>query len=236
MRGDVAFSKGKECKIMNERKVIMLSVLMVLGLVAMLTGCQSTADLKAERDALFAQNTELQDELDQTRTALEAAEADRVAISDQVDDLEAKLADARASKAPALQANTGFDDISGVEIIHGAGRVTIRVPGDVLFASGKVSVKDNAKKTLARIADVIKSDYPRNTIRIEGYTDSDKIKKSGWKDNLQLSMERAAAVQRYLASKGVDDKKMYAAGFGASKPKSSKAASRRVEVVVVLDY
>ncbi|MBZ0171224.1 MAG: OmpA family protein, partial [Phycisphaerales bacterium] len=70
-------------------------------------------------------------------------------------------------------------------------------------------------------------------IRIEGYTDTDPIRKSKWASNEHLSFERANAVEKYLISRGVDTKRMYAAAFGPDRPKGSKQDSRRVEIVVL---
>ena len=108
------------------------------------------------------------------------------------------------------------------------------MPGDILFDSGKVDLKGSAKSTLNQIAGVIRSEYSGNTVRVEGYTDSDPIRKSKWKDNLELSLQRAAAVHRQLQSQGIAAENMYAAGFGEARQRGSKDKSRRVEIVVVL--
>jgi chemotaxis protein MotB len=175
-------------------------------------GCQSK--LQAENDALRSQNVELQQQLDAERAA--------------------------RAKAPPPAASTGFEQISGVDVSRGMhGEVNVGVPGDVLFASGSVDLRSSAKSTLNQIASVIKSKYPNQTIRVEGYTDSDPIKKSQWKDNLELSANRAMAVYRQLADQGIDPDRMYAAGFGAThfvapnNTNAGKAKNRRVEIVVV---
>jgi outer membrane protein OmpA-like peptidoglycan-associated protein len=41
------------------------------------------------------------------------------------------------------------------------------------------------------------------------------------------------AVESYLAGKGVDQDRMYAAAFGTSNPRASKKESRRVEIVIL---
>jgi len=103
-----------------------------------------------------------------------------------------------------------------------------------LFASGKVELRAEAKKTLTEIANVIKREYSGKRIRIEGYTDTDPIKRSGWKDNLQLSAERAGAVHRHLQEQGVPGESMDLVGRGQWHPRDSKSRSRRVEIVVVV--
>ncbi|MBL0926322.1 MAG: OmpA family protein [Phycisphaerales bacterium] len=111
--------------------------------------------------------------------------------------------------------------------------VTIEVGGDVLFASGQTTVKPEARKTLDGIARQLNGQYGGRQIRVVGHTDSDPIRKSKWGSNEALSLARANAVVEYLASKGVSRSRMTADGRGAQQPKATKAASRRVEIVVL---
>ena len=84
----------------------------------------------------------------------------------------------------------------------------------------------------------IKRDYPGSTIRVQGHTDGDPIKKSGWKDNWELSCERALTVVRQLTKAGINPKNVCAAGFGRHRPvadnssRAGKSRNRRVEIVV----
>ena len=202
------------------------AMLLAAFALTMLPAC--TQRLQRERDALYAQNQELQDELDRARAALDAAQARNA-------ELERRLAERPEPIAPA-QSRSGFTGIEGVETFTSpAGNVTVRVPGDVLFASGKIDLRSSARSTLSEIAGVINGEYAGETIRVEGYTDTDPIRKSKWKDNLELSLQRAAAVERFLVERGVDGDRIYSAGFGEAKPRATKAQSRRVEIVVVLN-
>ena len=205
------------------------STLLAVLAVSMLTGCNYN-QLQKERDALWVQNEELQDQNDRLRMANDALNGSNQSLQDQLASrpVPTIVGDTRAA------ANTGFSSIEGVEVDQRGGSISVRVPGDVLFSSGRVSLKSSAKSTLRQIAGVITSEYPSNTIRIEGYTDTDPIRRSKWKDNLELSLQRSAAVHRYLQSQGVSIKRMYAAGFGSADAQGSKAKSRRVEIVVVL--
>lgn len=210
----------------DRTRMMMLCLLAIIGFIP-LAGCQNR--LKMERDALYAQNQELQEDLDRARAALGGGQGDQSALLAEIEGLRAQF-----SAQPIAGANTAFDNIPGVEAYSTGGTITVRVQGDILFASGKVSLKNSAKSTLNQIASVIQSEYPGNTIRVEGYTDSDPIRKSKWKDNLELSLQRAAAVHRQLQSQGIASDNMYAAGFGAARARETKAKSRRVQIVVVL--
>ncbi len=211
------------------------AVLLLVLLALTSIGCQRSV---AERNALMDQNREAQAEIDRLRMANDSLLADLASANSEISRLiaeNASLRSARATPTPTTnQGNTGFEGIKDVDSERSGNLVTVRVASDILFSSGKIDLKSTAKRTLSDVAGVLQSKYGGKTIRVEGYTDTDPIKKSGWKDNLELSLQRSAAVHRYLQQQGVDAERMYAAGFGATNTLGSKAASRRVEIVVVL--
>lgn len=204
-------------------------VLLLMMMALSSVGCQRQY---AERQQLYTQNQELQLELDRARMALDNALAENGILAAENQRLRA----GQATAAPVANqpSDTGFEDIDNITVDRTDTTVTVRVASDILFASGKIALRSGAKSTLNDVAGVLNSDYAGKIIRIEGYTDTDPIRKSPYKDNLELSLERAAAVHRYLQSRGIDPGRMYAAGYGEEKPLGSKAASRRVEIVVVL--
>ncbi|MFN3168949.1 MAG: flagellar motor protein MotB [Phycisphaeraceae bacterium] len=213
-----------------QRPLVLLLVL--IGLTSV--GCQRSID---ERNALMDQNREAQAEINRLRLANDALMADLAAANAEIQRLMAENTRLRTQSTPTPSTNqgsTGFENIKDVESERVGNTVTVRVASDILFASGKIDLKSSAKQTLNEVSGVLSSKYGGKTIRVEGYTDTDPIRKSGWKDNLELSLQRAAAVHRYLQSRGIDAERMYAAGFGEAKQRGSKAASRRVEIVVVL--
>jgi len=94
-------------------------------------------------------------------------------------------------------------------------------------------LKSTAKTKLDKVASVIKGQYAGQMVRVEGYTDTDPIQKSGWKTNERLSGERAMAVEEYLTSRGLSKDQIYYAGFGAAHARANKKDSRRVEIVIL---
>ncbi len=216
------------------RRIVSVVALVVIAFAGV--GCQN--ELQAERDALYQQNLELEDQLAAARQARQACEEERDRLLNRVQTLQQELEEAESAEPAA--AATGFEGM-GLDVERGArGEVIVRVPGDVLFPSGSAELKSSARQTLDEIAGVLRSRYSGNTVRLEGYTDSDPIRKSDWTDNLELSAHRAMAVERYLAEKGLDETRMYSAGFGEANPVASnatpqgKAQNRRVEVVVLM--
>ncbi len=217
---------------MRTRSVRLLSFLPAALVVAVtLGGC---ADDQAKRRAALLEQeaNELRARNSQLEAALSASNDERARLEQEA--LLAERDALLANQNRAAAGNTGFEGIDGVGSTRGpGGDVIVDIVGDVLFDSGKVTLKSSAKTTLDRVAGVINSSYAGKTIRVEGHTDSDPIKKSQWKSNERLSAERALAVEEYLASKGVDRNRVYIAGFADAKPRGNKSQSRRVEIVIL---
>jgi outer membrane protein OmpA-like peptidoglycan-associated protein len=104
---------------------------------------------------------------------------------------------------------------------------------DVLFDFNKYTLKPEAREKLAKVSGILLA-YPNLKLQVEGYTDnigSDEY-------NQKLSEQRADAVRDYLASQGVPDANITAAGYGKSSPiadnstNSGRAQNRRVQMVV----
>ena len=105
---------------------------------------------------------------------------------------------------------------------------------EVFFDTGSATLKPESMKQLEQLAAVLKA-YPAVAISVEGHTDNSGDAAA----NKALSAERAAAVQKALATLGVPDARITSTGFGPGKPVASndtedgRAQNRRVEVVVV---
>ena len=92
---------------------------------------------------------------------------------------------------------------------------------------------------LDKIAKIL-SDYPENNIVVEGHTDNVPIKTKRFRDNWELSTERALAVLHYLLrNTNLDPVRFAAAGYGEYQPivsndtPANKALNRRVDIVVI---
>ena len=116
--------------------------------------------------------------------------------------------------------------------------VTATLPNAILFAAGSATLKTGTIKELDEVYATLVSRYADKDISIVGHTDSDKISKSGWKDNWQLSSERSLSVVRELVKKGWSRSQVLASGAGENRPvggnstTTEKAKNRRVEIVV----
>jgi len=194
------------------------------------TGCKNST--KTENANLTAENQSLRDQLADRAKALEDCNAEVRARDQQLAELRKG---GSGGGAMASTGGTGFENIPGVTGTMSAGEVTASVDSDLLFDSGKTALKSSAKKSLDAVASVLNSTYSSASVRVAGHTDSDPIRKSGFKSNYHLAFERAWAVREYLIQKGVSSKRLSLASYGPDVPKGSKPQSRRVEIVVVLN-
>lgn len=213
-------SDSMEIRMYGRRILVMVPVLAA----GLLGGCNDTAKMN-EQD-LLAENRGLRDQLTSARSAQDEAESRSRQLEYELGEARQKLADAEAQ--PVLP-----DDGAGYDWRMEDGYAVVAIEGDVLFDSGKHDLKPAAKKALAQIASVVKSDYPGSEIRINGFTDTDRIKTKKYVSNYHLGFERAYAVGQYLMSQGIPRQDISYGSFGPLKQLGTKAESRRVEVTVV---
>jgi outer membrane protein OmpA-like peptidoglycan-associated protein len=164
-------------------------------------------------------------------TALSAAQAD----ADQ-----SRLA-AQQSEANAQQADTDktamraklSEQLNTILQTRDTARGLIVSMSDVLFDTGKYSLKPGAREKLAKVAGILLA-YPGLNIAVGGYTDNVGADAM----NQTLSENRAGSVRDYLVEQGVATASVSATGFGNTLPVATndnaagRQQNRRVELLV----
>jgi len=159
----------------------------------------------------------------QAKEELEKGTAQRQAVLLESRERESQLA---AQKAATLEKELA--DLKGKQTDRGL----VITLGDVLFDTGKSTLKAGAHTTVDKLASALK-DSPDRKVVIEGHTDSvgsDEF-------NQELSQRRAQAVQAALMERGVNSAQISAYGKGETFPVASNENSagrqqnRRVELV-----
>lgn len=196
-----------------------IALLMVMGLLV-LTGCE---DPKVRISQLEESNQLLLDQLQQ-------AEGELMACRGANDNCQQELALARTEvdTAPVEEVPDGWQAVPGGAMIA--------IEGSVLFNSGKTQLRNSARTSLDQVVNALRSEYSDKEILVFGHTDDQPIKRSGWKDNFQLSTERALAVVRFLHGRGISPDRLAACGAGEFRPRvpntsaDNRQQNRRVEI------
>ena len=135
----------------------------------------------------------------------------------------------------------------GLNVTVRNNRMVIQLPGDVLFDSGRETLKKEGEDILKKVADVIRNEpgLSARTFQVAGHTDNAPLQGGRFKDNWGLSVMRAREVLAFLISPqdkgggGLAASKWSASGYGDTdpvKPNDSpegKQSNRRCEIVVV---
>ena len=213
---------------------------------------------QAQADAASAQAAKNQAQSDAAQARTEAAEAQFAtakAKSDLADSqaaaataLSAAQADAEQARLTAQQSQEGLqqadadkaamrirlsEQLNTILQTRDSARGLIVSMSDVLFDTGKYSLKPGAREKLAKVAGILLA-YPGLNIAVGGYTDN----VGGDEMNQQLSDHRAGSVRDYLVQQGVADGAVSAEGYGNTLPVASndnsagRQQNRRVELVV----
>src|SRR3989338_3369887 len=117
--------------------------------------------------------------------------------------------------------------------------LVITFVAEVLFDSGKAKLRQDSLSKLDKVAGVLNTTVADLNVGIEGHTDNEPIRKSGWKSNWELSSARALSVLHYLSQKDVSEPRLAAIGYGEYKPvalnttKEGRQKNRRVEIVIL---
>lgn len=126
------------------------------------------------------------------------------------------------------------DLLSRLTFLRGVSHRTVVVEAGLLFASGGAELDDKGREFLDQAAAVIADDgYP---VSVLGHTD-DAAPAGDGPDNFTLSAQRALAVARHLAARGVDPRRLAAYGLAGNRPlvandtPAGRARNQRVELV-----
>jgi outer membrane protein OmpA-like peptidoglycan-associated protein len=181
--------------------------------------------LKAENQARMAAAAAEADRLKQENDAQRAAsQADRDRAAREKAQAEAEKTELRAQLLRQFNAVLQTRDTARGLIVN---------MSDVLFDTGKYSLRPLAREKLAKVAGIV-SGHPGLRLDVEGHTDSVGSEEY----NQRLSEQRGAAVRDYLTQEGMAATSVTAKGFGKTQPVASnetakgRQQNRRVELVI----
>ena len=131
------------------------------------------------------------------------------------------------------------------------GRDDVQIVGDrfvfqseVLFAQGQAEIGTDGRQQLAQLAVAltdIASQIPDDInwiLQVDGHTDNIPLRAGRYRDNWDLSTERALSVVRFLRDQGLPANRLAAAGYGEFQPLDSRdtndarRVNRRIELKI----
>jgi len=192
---------------------------------------------KARSDAADAQAASAKAQSDMvanqaaSATAISAAQAD--AEQSRLAAQQAQLSAQQADTDKAAMRAKLAEQLNSILQTRDSARGLIVSMSDVLFDTGKFSLKPGAREKLAKVAGILLA-YPGLNIEVGGYTDN----VGGDSMNQTLSENRADSVRDYLVQEGVATGSVSARGFGNTLPVASndnsagRQQNRRVELLV----
>lgn len=208
-----------------------------LGLAAtfIIVAVGGCAGNKTKRVTMLENNNRtLTERINTTNAELVSARFDREDLNarlqaalDEIGGLQQQLSERVGDETPAA----GWTAVPGGAMIA--------VEGSILFWPGRAILRADARRTLDTIVSTVQSRYADKNILVLGHTDNQPIVKSGWKDNYELSAERALSVVRYMRERGVVPARLVACGSGEFRPRgdnsteTSRSKNRRVEIYAI---
>jgi len=215
---------------------------------------QQAAKIAAQQQALESQQQAQQSQEQAEQAKLQAAQSQAAAEAASAQRAQAEAAKAKAdaeaanARAQAAEANQRAENSAASEQalrdrllkqLNTVLQTTETARGlvinlsDVLFDTGKYSLKPNTQISLAKVATILEL-YPGLKVQVEGYTDS--VGTPAF--NQTLSENRADTVKNFLVQNGVPQDNATAMGYGAADfvaantTAAGRAQNRRVELIV----
>ncbi len=216
---------------------------------------EELAVMKAKVAKLRKKLEEMGMNLDQLSSKVAEDATEKEQLTQNLQELQAALEEykKRAQQLERIQAR--FDQLREklnrlveiglkVEIRHN--RMVIRLPGDVLFDSGRTRLRKEGKEVIGAVAEVIRKDKDlrKRYFQVAGHTDDRPLKGGRFGDNWGLSAMRAREVLLYLIDPetgGLDPERLHVAGYADIDPVATnqtaegREQNRRVELVVLPD-
>jgi chemotaxis protein MotB len=244
---------------MNRRLLPALALLPLMALGCGYSEAEWQAQLQKYNQVVGERDAKAH-ELDEIKARVAALEAQLSQMGAQTAKLEMTVDDqrkaieifkARARQLEAIKARfellrKKLEELTrmglAVHIHHN--RMVISLPGDVLFDSGKDTLRRDGEEVLGKVAAVIRNDptLSQRDYQIAGHTDSAPLKGGPFHDNYGLSLMRARSVLVFLVggkTSILPKQHWSASGYGDTDPiapnttKDNAQRNRRCDIIVV---
>lgn len=218
------------------------------------TSSQREAALQRDLDAARRTVAELEGQLRSMGIDVKQLETEKSRIAATLQEREQALAEykARAQRLERIKARYDLlrkklDDLTkfGLAVNIRKNRMVISLPGDVLFDTGKDTLRKDGQDILEKVAGILRADRSLmdRDYQVAGHTDSQPLSGKPFFDNWGLSLMRARSVLLYLIGKHgrLPRNHWSAAGYADTDPvapnttRDGQQKNRRCELIVVPD-
>jgi len=169
------------------------------------------------------------------------AQADLSATKAELEQLRAQRVEAEERLAAMKTMTTRLQkmiDTGKLKVLIRNGRMIVKLPAEVLFASGDAELSAPGQAALTEVCTVLK-EFKDRKFMVAGHTDSLAVGASKYKDNWELSTARALNVTQFLIRTGMTPRSLAAAGYGEYDPIAPNATpqgrqeNRRIELTLL---
>jgi chemotaxis protein MotB len=249
---------------MGRLRHVLLLLAISLAACVLTSGCGYSEDqwqaqlakynkLKSDKDADDAQLADAQAKVDALTKQLQDLGVNVNSLQANLDEQAKALADYKARAAQLEVIKQRFETLKakldaltklGLAVSVRHNKMVISLPGDVLFDSGRETLKKEGKDILLKVAGIINAD-PQLVSRdyeVAGHTDNQPLGHGPFKDNWGLSLMRAREVLEFLvdpAQGALPVAHWNAAGFADTDPVADNSTpdgrqkNRRCELIVL---
>jgi chemotaxis protein MotB len=207
------------------------------------------ADLAADNSTKSKDLNECQKARDDDKKAREESEMLAAGASSSLALSRAELENLRAERAEAQKRLAAFKamtekfrkmiDSGKLQVVLKHGRMVVKLPAGILFASGSADLSKDGQSALGEVASILRQFHDRRFM-VAGHTDNVPVgPPSPFKNNLELSTARALTVVSQLVSDGMSPAHLVAAGYAEYEPErpntsdSGRQENRRIEIVLL---
>jgi len=209
---------------------------------------QQKAKLKAEIEELTKQRDDLHRAIEGMKGNLGKSDREKADLIERLARMNKTLEDLqRAQEAAEKRARAFKDLVAKFKAMVDAGKLQVEVrnglmivklPDNILFDPGKTDLKKEGQEAIVQVTNILNG-IPDRKFQIAGHTDNKPIKSGKFRDNWELSAQRALVVNELMIKSGMDPKRLSAAGYADVLPVANnetddgRKQNRRIEIVLV---
>lgn len=239
-RNAACAAEAKKLKSENDAKLAKKDA-DIAGLNSLVAGLENQIEvqggnLKSARAALDEEQAQRAAELAAARKELEASQNEILQLKRLREQAEAEAAQFER----LTERFKSMIDAGKLEVVRRDGRMMLKLPDDILFPSGKTSLKKDGKEALIEVAQVLADAAADREFLVAGHTDNVPVGRgSRFGSNWGLSTARATEVVQLLIDNGVPAESLAAAGYGEYDPiednstKEGREKNRRLEIILL---